>query len=145
MQALVWIQIILLFLGGILAVSGLIVAKKPDAKQIIDKLVPFQALIGVGMLAVGVILMLKIGPIDTFKAAQAGMAGLALFGLVIVGIVLGFLFGMPQIAKWLPGESSAEQKAMEVAQKLAGFQVMIGVVGLAAAAVALLYQLKILT
>lgn len=145
MNALVWIQIILLFLGGILAISGLIVAKKPDAKQIIDKLVPFQALIGVGMLAVGVILMLKIGPVDTFKAAQAGMGGLALFGLVIAGIVLGFLFGMPQIAKWLPGESSAEQKAMEVAQKLAGFQVLIGGIGLAAAAVALLYQLKILT
>lgn len=145
MNALVWTQIILLFLGGVLAISGLIVAKKPDAKVYIDRLVPYQAIIGVGTLVVGVILMLKIGPVDTFRAAQMGMGGLALFGLIIAGIVLGFLFGMPQIAKWLPGQSNVEAKAMELAQKLAAFQVIIGLVGLAAAGVALLYQLKILT
>lgn len=143
-NALVWLQIILLFMAGILAISGLIVAKKPDAQQIIDKLVPFQALIGVGLMAVGIILLIQVGPIDTFKAAGMGLQGMAVFGVVVVGIVLGFLFGMPQVAKWLPGQSSAEAKAMELAQKLAAFQVLIGLVGLAAAVIALLYQLGLL-
>src|SRR5512143_2789329 len=34
------INILLLIVGGILAISALIVAKKPDAKELIDKLVP---------------------------------------------------------------------------------------------------------
>ena len=42
-MALVQILIgLLLIVGGILAVSGLIISKKPEAKALIDKIVPFQ-------------------------------------------------------------------------------------------------------
>lgn len=143
--ALIWIQIILLFFGGVLAASSFIVSKKPHLKHVIDNLVPFQAIIGVGLLVVAIILLVKIGPVDTFKAAQLGMGGLALFGIVAAGFVLGFLFGVPQIVKWMPGQGQTQQKAMELVQMLSAFQIMIGGVGLAAAAVAMLYQLKILT
>ena len=42
------INAVVLILGGILAVSALLVAQKPNAQQMIDKLVPFQAIIGIG-------------------------------------------------------------------------------------------------
>ena len=42
---------LLVIAGGILAAAGLIISKKPDAKQLIDKLVPYQAFIGVAMVA----------------------------------------------------------------------------------------------
>jgi hypothetical protein len=49
------INAVVLILGGILAVSALIVAQKPNAQQMIDKLVPFQAIIGVGLVVLGII------------------------------------------------------------------------------------------
>jgi hypothetical protein len=33
---------------------------------------------------------------------------------------------MPQIAKWIPGESAAETKATELSKKLAPFQLILG-------------------
>ena len=41
---------VVLILGGVLGCAGLIVAKKPDAKELIGKLQPFQAVIGVALL-----------------------------------------------------------------------------------------------
>src|SRR5574342_1182562 len=40
--------------GGILAASGFIISKKPNAKELIDKLVPYQGWVGVVMLGWGV-------------------------------------------------------------------------------------------
>ena len=37
---------IIAILGGILAASSLIIAKKPNAKELIDKLTPYQGWIG---------------------------------------------------------------------------------------------------
>ncbi len=140
-----WLHIILMLAGGILGISGLIVAKKPDAKAMIEKLVPFQAFIGVGLLVMGIWSMLQVGPITMFRLISI----VPLPALVIIcgsygSILLGFLFGMPQIAKWIPGESSAETKAMELSKKLAPFQLILGAVVLFAGVFSLLYQLRIL-
>jgi hypothetical protein len=124
-----WVLIILMIAGGILGVSGLIVAKKPDAKALIDKLVPFQAFIGVGLLALGIWALLSFGPIDTFRILPH-LPVLGIFAITASwgAILLGFLFGMPQIAKWIPGESAAETKATELSKKLAPFQLILGAV-----------------
>jgi len=137
------IHSLLLIVGGILAVSGLIVAKKPNAKELIDKLVPFQAIIGVALLAIGLWQLRLIG--GMFRALSvvplAALTGLA---MIVCSILLGFMFGMPQIAKWIPGEGGAEQKGLELSRKLAPFQVIIGLVGLVAGLLSLLYYLHIL-
>ncbi len=140
-----WLLIILMIAGGILGVSGLIVAKKPDAKALIDKLVPFQAFIGVGLLALGLWALLNFGPINTFRILPH-FPTLGLFAITASwgAILLGFLFGMPQIAKWIPGESAAETKAMELSKKLAPFQLILGAVVGAGGIVGLLLALGIL-
>ena len=48
------------------------------------------------------------------------------FSLVTVGFLLGF--GL--IAQWIPGEGSAETKALEIQQKLIKWQVPLGMVSL---------------
>ncbi|MGN6105023.1 MAG: hypothetical protein ACTHU0_07965 [Kofleriaceae bacterium] len=134
------IQVLLIIIGGVLALSSVIVAKKPDAKQMLDKLTPYQAIIGVVMLGWGVIQLLSnlSGISIALKIVPAFT--MSVLAMIIVSILLGFMFGMPQIAKWLPGQSNTETKALELSRKLAPFQVMFGVIGLAAAALYLLIR-----
>jgi hypothetical protein len=140
-----WLHLILLILGGILAASAFIVAKKPNAKQTIDKLVPFQAFIGVGLLVMSILTWLDIGIINIFRLLKYWpLGGIAAIGGVFSGILLGALFGMPQIAKWIPGESSAETKALELSKKVAPIQMIVGVIALVSGALILLIELGIL-
>jgi hypothetical protein len=141
----IWITIAALLLGGILAVSGLIISKRPQAKETLDKLVPFQGLIGVVLLAWGVI--------DLIRWLSNDLTGFLNFwalggGILIVAVLseifLGFLLGMPMIAKQMPGTSTAERKAMEMQEKIAGFSVMLGGIGIAAAIGLLMIQLGII-
>jgi hypothetical protein len=135
---------VLLIVGSILAISGLIIAKKPDAKALIDKLSPYQALIGVAMLATGIWWLLRWGR-DLIHAFDLNaLLAACLWGVIGCSILLGALFGMPQIAKWIPGESPAEQKALELSQKVAPYQVILGLIGLASALVYLLFRFNIL-
>ena len=43
------ITVVLLLAGGLLGAANLIVAKKPNAKELIDKLTPYQGWIGVAL------------------------------------------------------------------------------------------------
>ena len=136
------INALLLILGGILAVSGLIVAKKPNAKDLIDKLVPYQAIIGIALLAFGLVNLLRLfGHVFDILRSFPGVVTIT---MIVTSILLGFMFGMPQIAKWIPGEGGAEQKGMELSKKLGPYQVIIGLVGLASALLWLLYYFRIL-
>jgi len=138
------IHALALAVGGLLAASGLIIAKKPDAKQLIDKLMPYQAIIGVILLVLGVLSLLQslgglMSVITHFPLL--GLTGLA---VIVTSILLGFMFGMPQIAKWMPGEGKTEQKGMELSRKLAPFQGILGIIALVAALLSLLYYFGIL-
>jgi hypothetical protein len=143
-DTLIFVNIILGILGGILAAAALIVSKSPNAKATIDKLTPFQALIGVGLVAVSLINFLRlVGHLTDMFRVNLLWAG-AFLAMVGSGVLLGALFGMPQIAKWIPGESSAEAKALELSKKVAPYQVLLGIVSAIASLVTLLYMLGIL-
>lgn len=145
MDGLIVVNAIVAILGGILAASAMILARKPDAKQLIDKLTPYQALIGVGMIALGVINFLRVlGYLtDVFKVNL--MLASALLALILTSVALGGLFGMPQIVKWIPGESSAEQKALDLTRKVGPYQGILGLIAIVASLMTLLYQFKILS
>ena len=135
------INALVLIVGGILAVSGLIVAKKPDAKELIDKLVPYQAIIGIALLALGIVNLVRwLGNHVFTLLSVAPLFGLTVLAMIFTSILLGFMFGMPQIAKWVPGQGAAEQKGLELSNKLAPFQVAIGLIGLGAVLLLLLYR-----
>ena len=137
---------VLLILGGILAISNLIVAKKPEARQMIDKLVPYQAGIGIALLVIGVWNLLHSfstpSIFDIIKFMP--LLGLTVLAMIVCAVLLGFMFGMPQIAKWMPGNNNAEQKGMELSRKLAPFQVILGLIGIGSSLIFLLYRFHIL-
>jgi len=110
------IEGLLVIVGGILAISGLIVAKKPDAKALIDKMMPFQAGIGVALLAFGLYNLLRsFGTPSIFDIIKfAPLLGIATLAMIVCSVLLGFMFGMPQIAKWIPGEGGAEQRLFDL-------------------------------
>jgi uncharacterized membrane protein YkgB len=139
------INALVLIVGGILAASGLIVAKKPEAKQLIDKLVPYQAIIGVALLVLGVLNLLRwLGTVFSM-ISHIPLFGLSILTMIATSILLGFLFGMPQIAKWMPGQGGAEQKGMALSQKLAPFQGILGIIGIVAGLLMVLYRFGILS
>ena len=139
-----YLTIALLIVCGVLAAASWIVSKSPNAKQAIDKLVPFQGFLGVALLAIGVINLIRW--LDVLKHAFKGgvLFGLAMWGSLVTAIILGFLLGMPQIAKWIPGDSPAEQKALDMQKKLGVYSTLFGVLGIAFGILFLLYRLEIL-
>jgi len=126
-----------LIASGLLGASALIVAKKPNAQRIIDMLVPFQALIGAGTGVLAVVLLLKWGPKNIMDAMKA----LPFFGLsmalgIMTGLMLGIMFALPLMGRLGAGQ----QKAAEIAQRLAPWQLMIGLVAIACGLLLILFR-----
>lgn len=131
---------VVLILGGVLGCAGLIVAKKPDAKELIGKLQPFQAVIGVALLVVGVLNLLDAIRLLKFVGAMPVLV-ITLFAAVVSAIVLGIMFGMPMVAKL---SASGAAKGEELGRKLAPYQTLVGLVAIGSGLLLLLFTLGIL-
>ncbi len=120
-----------LFAGGILGAAGAIVAKKPNAKELIDKLTPYQGWIGVVMFIWGIW--------DTISCIRLlGIIAHAplMWGIFLVGslteLFLGFLLGYGLIVKYaLSKNPTAAAKGEEMQKKLIKFQVPLGFLAIA--------------
>ena len=122
--------------GGILAASSLIIARKPNAKQLIDKLTPYQGWIGIVMFIWGIkevlgavtnMGLLKVAPVLWIFWLASGIADL----------LVGFLLGFGLLTKYALGRSpTAEARGQAIRVKLAAYQ---GVLGLFAIAMGVLY------
>jgi hypothetical protein len=138
------INALLLIFGGILALSGVIAIRRPDLKPKLDALVPFQALIGVGLVVLGLVNFLRIvGTLATSLQVNQIQA-LATLCMLGASVLLGLLFGWPIIARMIPDHSPAKAKAAAVTQQIAPFQVLIGAVGIAATLLYLLYRYNVI-
>jgi len=126
---------ITLILLGILAVPSLILSKKPDAKELLDKITPYQGWIGLVFCFWGVwgIIrsVLNMGSIGT-----GWMLGLA---VSVVTAVLGFLLGYGMINQLLLSKNEeAKEKGAALLAKLAPLQ---GKFGMAAIVLGIIYIL----
>ena len=131
---------IVLILGGILGCAGLIVAKKPDAKELIGKLQPFQAAIGVALLVFGVLNLLDAIRFLSLMSLIPVTVIMA-FAAVLSAIVLGIMFGMPMVAKL---SASGAAKGEELGKKLAPYQTLVGLIAMGSGLIMLLFVLRIL-
>jgi hypothetical protein len=122
-----------LIVAGILAAAGLIVSRKPEAAQLIDKLTPWQGWVG--------IVLLFWGFWDVVNALGAlAWAGFVVFLVYIIvaviEILLGFLLGFGLITKFaLSKNDEAKAKGQAIRGKLAPFQGILGFVAIAVAIV----------
>jgi hypothetical protein len=132
---------LLLISAGLLGASSLIVAKKPNAARIIESLMPFQALIGAGTLVLGIVALLRWGPRALFDIAKVfPLMGASMLGGVLCGILLGFMFAVPLMGRLGAGQ----QRAAELAEKVAPWQLLIGLVAIAAGVLLILFRSGIL-
>ena len=69
--------------GGILAASALIIARKPNAKELIDKLTPYQGWIGIVMFFWGIWGVL--GSLRTLGALSMHSTASCIFGAIAQG------------------------------------------------------------
>ena len=129
------ITILVLLAGGLLGASSIIIGKRPDAKQLIDKLLPYHGIIGV--------VMLLWGLRDAFQLLRS----LSVIGHVTLGwlvflvttlteLGLGFLLGYGLIVKYVLGNHpQAVAKAEQVRAKLRAYQGPLGVTAIILAVV----------
>ena len=122
--------------GGILAASALIIARKPNAKELVDKITPYQGWIGIVMFFWGIWALIDC---VTHLGLLSAMPVFWIFWLAsgIADLVVGFLLGFGLITKYtLSKNPAAEAKGQQIRAKLAGYQ---GVFGLFAIVTGMLY------
>ncbi len=135
---------LILILGGVLALSVLIVAKHPDAQNLVAKLAPWQTIIGIALIVLGVINFVKMVPHISGDAFVKNLIVVAA-DLVVCGgsVVLGAMLGMNQILEWIPSQQG-KQKFYNLIQQVFVFQLLLGIVCLAAAVAHFLYRFGLL-
>ena len=123
----------LMIVMGLLGAAAFIVAKKPDAAGLINKLVPIQGIVGI----VGLVL----GVLGTLTA----LTHFTIIGIAtsLVCAILGFLLGFGLVAKFaLSGSKEAMAKGEKLRSTLAVFQVPFGLASIGLGGYALFNALR---
>ena len=131
---------ILTIVGGLIAASSLLIAKKPDATELFAKVAPYQGMIGIGMLVLGVLWTLQVLPNLGAILKAAPLSGVITIATLAGTILVGFLLGYGLISKFaLSKNEAAQEKGAAVLAKIARVQVPLGLLtaGLAAASIVL--------
>lgn len=117
-----------LLICGALAASSLIVKRRPDAQQFMDKLLPYQGMFGVVVCLWGI-----YGTMWSFSTFSWGfMAGLVFLLTGLVSIALGFLLGFALINKWvLSKNEETKAKGEQIRKMLLEIQNPLGLAGIA--------------
>jgi hypothetical protein len=129
-------------IGGLIACSGLIIKNAPSAQELLNKLLPYKAGIGVAMLGSFVLNMIdmKFNPFAGFDLSL--LFGILVLGVLVSQIFLGFTMGFGMIAKWIPGDSAPEEKAEALQRKLMPFETIFGIIAIGSGVLGLLFALK---
>lgn len=118
-----WVNVIVLFVLGVLGAASLIVKKKPEAKDLIDSLAKISGYIGAVAALWGVWGVIQL-------LLHLHISFYWLMGLVtcLVMIFLGFIFGWGLTTAYLSDEAKA--KGEELRKKLVPFQLILGLVAM---------------
>ncbi|GAA4357334.1 hypothetical protein [Kangiella marina] len=117
---------LLAIVGGLLAASSLIAQKSQDAGQALKKLSPYQGIIGVILLVLGLYYFL-FHSLPHLGAMMKYTAGL--FGLImqILMILVGFILSYNLLSdKLLSKNQTAQEKGAQAAKKLISIQIPLG-------------------
>jgi len=123
---------LLLIVAGVLAASSLIIAKQPNAGEVLAKLTPYQGIIGIILLIWAlIVLIFRILPGIGLLLQFFPVTGIILIVTFLVAIGLGFLLGYGLIAQYaLSKNAGAAQGGQAMQMKLAKFQGPLGILGI---------------
>jgi hypothetical protein len=120
-----------IFVLGALAVPNLILARRPDARRLLDKITPFQGWIGLISAVWGIVQIIAL--INALTWLRGGVRGLFEFILFAAFVVtqtsLGFILGIG-VMKTFIKDVKAQAKMDEVVAKILPYQATLGVVAL---------------
>ncbi|MFK7740998.1 MAG: hypothetical protein AB8H80_11815 [Planctomycetota bacterium] len=120
---------ILSIVGGLIAASSFIVAKKPNAKELLDRVAPYQGFIGIGMLVTGILWLLQLLPHVGSIMSAAPLRGGITIGALACTILVGFVLGYGLLSKWvLSKNEAAKEKGQQLLVKLTRVQVPLGLI-----------------
>jgi hypothetical protein len=147
-MAITWLiyYTVIPILGGLLAASGFILSKKPDAKVLLDKIAPYQGFIGLAMFVDGIINigdLLHVGAMLSYSKLIAITIIIVIPSLILVGFMLGFSLAAKYLFKGGSG-GGAQEKAGAIQAKLAGFSAPLGFASIIGGFLCLLIWLHIL-
>lgn len=133
--------IILLVLGG-LCLPSLVAKKSPKAKELLDKITPYQGMLGLVVFCWGtwgiissVLSLSWLGTWPLWWVTRLAGNVLNFAG----GLILGFGMIQKMVLSRLP--ESAQGKAIELREKLVGFQSTIGIAALITGVWVIVYEL----
>ena len=122
---------LLMIVAGVLGAAALIIKNKPDARELIGKLVPFQGIIGIVLLIWSLIMLIRILPYIGLLMQFAAFSALIAILALLVGIALGFLLGYGLINQYvLSKNAGAAAGGAGVQAKLATYQGPLGIVAI---------------
>ncbi|MBK6919052.1 MAG: hypothetical protein IPH07_16780 [Deltaproteobacteria bacterium] len=120
-----------LFLLGVLGASNLIIAKKPDAKELIAKIAPYQGWMGAGAALTGVywliMAVLNMGLLGSGVAGIIGWVTWVAVSLILVS--LGLLLGVGVLKTFIK-QPQAVAKMDLMITKLAPKQGVLGLIAM---------------
>jgi len=117
---------VLMVVLGILGAASLIIARKPDARELIDKLAPYQGYMG----AVGAIWGVWVIIHAVLNLGTWGVMWWATYlatGIIMAG--LGLLLGVGMLKTWFK-DPAAQQRMDQLIERLAPKQGILGLVGI---------------
>lgn len=125
---------ITLILLSILAVPSLILSKKPNAKELLAKVEPYQGYIGLVFCLIGIWgIISSILSLDLLTSAPIWW--ITLLAGSVVEAVLGFMLGFGLMNKLFLGKNpAAKEKAVRLREKIAPKQGKLGMLGIAVGA-----------
>ncbi len=134
-----WFTGLWLALLGVLAAPNLIISKKPEAKEIIAKLAPYQGWIGAVSAVWGLIKLFgTFKYFDWFSVIPVGI--ITMLASAILTLALGLLLGIGVIKTFVSSED-AKAKIDEMMAKLAAKQGILGLLGIIVGIWMMLYVL----
>jgi hypothetical protein len=128
-----------LFLLGVLGASNLIIARKPDARELIAKLAPYQGWMGAGAAITGLYwLVMAVLWIGTLASNPIGW--IMHVAVSVVLFALGLLLGVGTLKTFIKQPQAVEKMDMLIA-KLAPKQGVLGLVAIGLAIASLVVNI----
>jgi len=122
---------ITLIILSIIAVPSLILAKKPDAQKLLDKVAPYQGWIGLIFCAYGLFGVIFSGILGLSWLSLWPVYWITVLAGNLVKTILGFMLGFGMISKLaLSKNETAKEKGEQLLAKLAPKQGMLGLIGI---------------
>ena len=120
---------LILILVGVLSASGFIIARRPDAQELIDKLAPFQGVLGAGAaLWGGWQLIDAVAHVENLTSTP--LSWITWLAVAAVTLGNGFLLGFG-LAMSFVSDEEAKEKARAIYRRIEPYQSRLGLAAIA--------------